>query len=243
MSSEHEFRQHTPGVSLGLHLFPGVLIGIFYFTCHGFITARGFPSIMVLMLSVVVVLIPVELGILLYQARKKSGTFSLTGIVAYLQPIRKRWYLVLVPGLFIIIGLVFTMMRPVDEFLQRELFSWMPSLDSGLGGGYTKNVLILTYGLVGVFGVVIGPLVEELYFRGFLLPRMQYAGRWAPLLHSLLFAIYHVFTPWMIVTRTIGMLPLIFAVKRKNLFISIIVHILVNSIDLVAGLLFIVNMG
>jgi hypothetical protein len=30
---------------------------------------------------------------------------------------------------------------------------------------------------------VIGPVVEELYFRGFLLPRMEGLGRWAPLVN------------------------------------------------------------
>jgi len=33
--------------------------------------------------------------------------------------------------------------------------------------------------MLTLFGAVIGTVVEELYFRGHLLPRMSYAGKWA----------------------------------------------------------------
>jgi membrane protease YdiL (CAAX protease family) len=97
--------------------------------------------------------------------------------------------------------------------------------------------------MVAVFGAVLGPVTEELYFRGHLLPAMKYAGKWAPLLHSFLFGMYHIWTPWMFITRTIGMIPLIYAVQRKNLFIGIIVHILINFVDVIAGIIFIMNMS
>ena len=92
-----------------------------------------------------------------------------------------------------------------------------------------------------IFGAIVGPVVEELYFRGYLLPRMH--GRAAPVWHSLLFAAYHVFTPWMIVTRTIGLLPLVYAVRTKNILVGIIAHVLVNSVDVVVGFAAIAAMG
>ena len=49
-----------------------------------------------------------------------------------------------------------------------------------------------------VLNGVIGPVVEELYFRGFLLPRMERLGRWAPLVNATLFSIYHFWSPWQI---------------------------------------------
>ena len=67
-------------------------------------------------------------------------------------------------------------------------------------------------------------------------------GKFGPLVHSFLFATYHVFTPWMIITRTIGLLPLVYAVKRKNIYVGIIVHILLNTIDVIAGMIFIFSM-
>jgi membrane protease YdiL (CAAX protease family) len=42
---------------------------------------------------------------------------------------------------------------------------------------------------------LVAPVVEELYFRGYLLPRIDRLGIWAPLIGALLFASQHVWTP------------------------------------------------
>ena len=84
---------------------------------------------------------------------------------------------------------------------------------------------------------------EELGWRGYLLPRMGYAGKWSPLLHSFLFALYHMWTPWMIITRTLGTLPLVWAAKRRSLYLSMAVHITVNAVDLITGIAFIAAMS
>jgi membrane protease YdiL (CAAX protease family) len=116
----------------------------------------------------------------------------------------------------------------------------MPELNYGLDGNYSRTILIVTYSLFLIFNVFFAPLVEELYFRGYLLPRMK--GRFATLLHSFLFAAYHIFSPWMIITITLGLLPLVFGVKKKNIYIGIIAHILGNSVSLVTGIVFITKM-
>jgi membrane protease YdiL (CAAX protease family) len=134
-------------------------------------------------------------------------------------------------------------MRPVDDFLYQRLFAWMPEIQSGLQPGYSQGALIRTYLMVGIIGAVLAPIVEEYYFRGYLLPRMAYAGRWAPVLHSLLFGLYHVWTPWRFLTRMLGTIPLVYAVRWRNLYLAVIMHILINTLDLVAGLSFIIAMG
>lgn len=50
----------------------------------------------------------------------------------------------------------------------------------------------------------IGPFIEELYFRGFLLPRMAWMKKWALLVEAFLFALYHIWSPWQLVTRFFG---------------------------------------
>ena len=50
-----------------------------------------------------------------------------------------------------------------------------------------------------------GPIVEELYFRGYLLPRMEWMGRWAPLVNVSLFSLYHFWSPWQILGRILGL--------------------------------------
>jgi membrane protease YdiL (CAAX protease family) len=42
-----------------------------------------------------------------------------------------------------------------------------------------------------VLSGVVAPVVEEMYFRGYLLPRLSRLGRWAPVLNVTLFALYH----------------------------------------------------
>jgi membrane protease YdiL (CAAX protease family) len=234
--------QHSVGKSLLLHLFPGFLIGLCYFALLPSFHNIGYPSLMALMTAMLLILVPFELGYLFYQGYQKNGRLSLQGIVDYRVPIPVWQYFIWVPLLFLIVGIIFTLLKPIDNFLQNNLFGWVPLMESGLQGGFSKSALIVTYGMVAIFGAFIGPAVEEYYFRGYLLPRMKYAGKWAPLLHSFLFALYHVFTPWMMITRTIGILPLVYAVKKRNLYVSIIVHILVNLIDVVAGVSFIIGM-
>ena len=235
--------QHSPAQSVLLHLLPGGLIGAGYFVAVPLFRQWGYPSLMALMCAVAFILVPVELGYLLYEGKKRNGCLSLHGLVAYRLPLRVGQYCLWVPGLFVMVGLVFTIMKPVDAFLQQALFFWVPGLEGGLQAGYTREALIGTYLMVAIFGAVVGPVVEEVYFRGYLLPRMGYAGKWAPLLHSLLFALYHLWTPWMFVTRTLGMLPLIFAVQRRNLNLAIAVHVLVNWLDVVAGASFILGLS
>jgi len=195
------------------------------------------------MCTIFLVLLPVELGYLFYAGKKLNGRFSLKGVVSYRVPIPTWQYFVWVPGLFLLLGLIFTVMKPMDAFFQRQFFAWIPTLESGLKAGYSRGALIVAYIFTAIFGAVVGPTVEEMYFRGYLLPRMGYAGKWAPLLHSFLFGLYHVWTPWMFLTRTLGMLPLAYAVRWRNLNLSIIVHFLVNILDVVSGVVFIVAMS
>ena len=142
--------------------------------------------------------------------------------------------------IFIAVGVIFTLLKPVDAFLQERLFFWMPDINYGLDGNYSRETLTVTYSMALIFVAVLSPLVEELYFRGYLLPRMK--GKFAPLLHSFLFAVQHVLEPWMIITRTLGFLPILFGVKKKNIYIGIIVHILCNMVNVVTGIAFIVKM-
>ena len=242
MNNDPIVEQHSFGKSLFLHLFPGILTGLCYMLILEPFHRLGFPSIFSLMVSAAIILVPFELGYLLFLGKKRNGKLSLKGIVAYRNPISIWQYLIWVPILFVLVGIIFTVMKPIDAFIQNTLFAFIPPLESGLDGGFSKNVLVITYLMVAIFGSILGPVVEELYFRGYLLPRMKYAGKFVPLLHSFLFALYHFFTPWMIITRTLGMLPLVFAVKRRNIYVSIIVHVLVNLIDVIIGVSFIIGM-
>ncbi len=74
------------------------------------------------------------------------------------------------------------------------------------------------------------PWVEEFYFRGYLLPRMGRFGRWAPLVNTALFSLYHVWLPWEFFGRLAALLPAMYVVWcKRGLAVSVWVHVLLNS--------------
>ncbi len=79
---------------------------------------------------------------------------------------------------------------------------------------------------------IIAPTVEELYFRGYLLPRIAWLGALAPVIGALFFAMYHFWSPWQVVSRTLAVLPMIAVVFwKKDLRLAIWTHCLLNSVD------------
>ena len=240
MTNQQQIEKHTIVQSIILHLFPGILVGIVYFIIRQPVQNFGYPSSFALILAIIV-LVPVELGYLLLKGKQATGRYTLDGLISYRTPI-PWWQSIL--GILIVLVLmaaIFTVSKPVDNILIEKLFFWMPTLDSGLDGSYSKTALIVTYSIFSIFGVIVVPTVEELYFRGYLLPRIPV--KHSELFHSFLFAAYHVWTPWMFITRTIAMLPLIIAVKKKNIYIGIVAHILLNSVDVIVGFAFIFSLA
>ena len=237
-----EIEKHSLLQSITLHLLPGILITVFYFLLRQTVINWGYPAIFALVLAIIFILIPFELGYLLFQGKKMTGQYTLKGLISYRNPV--PWWQCIIWVLFVfgLTGAILVgILKPVTVWLQDKLFFWMPGLDNGLDGNYTQTKLIITYSLSFVFVTILGPLVEELYFRGYLLPRIK--GRFAPVIHSFLFALYHFFTPWMVVARTLGFLPMIYSVRKKSIYIGIFVHILSNSVDVITAVLFIMNMS
>ncbi len=242
---DHSIRSHSLQTSVVLHLLPGILTGLAYFALAPLVENHNYPTIMALMLAGIIALLPFELGYLYYQ-KYKNGKKLVGEIILYWKPLKIKQYLLYIFAVFMLSGFLFTILGFTSSYLS-NLFSWIPSemiLHMGLNGEYPVSHLILTYGLFLIFGVIVLPLTEELYFRGYLLPRMPARLKgWSNITHSALFALYHTWTPWMFVIRTIGVLPLIYAVKRtQNLKVGIISHCLLNSIDFIVGFIFIMQL-
>ena len=103
-------------------------------------------------------------------------------------------------------------------------------------GAYSSAVWTVTLVAFFVINGFVGPIVEELYFRGYLLPRMEYMGRWAPLVNVTLFSLYHFWSPWQIVARILGFGPTVYAVRwKRNVYLGMVVHCSLNTIAVAAG--------
>lgn len=86
----------------------------------------------------------------------------------------------------------------------------------------TDRVLFVWLFLTSVFGVLMG-------LPWTLLPRISRLGSWAPFLNSVLFSVYHFFTPWQNPLRIMALTPVFYAVwQRKNIFLGIIVYCPMN---------------
>lgn len=240
-----ENHTHTLFQSIVLHLLPGILAGIVYYALVPVVRAHGYPGVMALVLAGIAVLIPLELGFLFYRKGKLKQRQE-GRLIPYLRPVSVWQYVLWIPAVLLAAGLLFKATEFTSGWLQGLLngLPGEPVLDMGLQGGYEKSKLLVTYGLFLVFIVFVLPTVEEFYFRGYLLPRMPAELKaLGPVTHSALFALYHTWTPWMFISRTLGVLPLIYVVRQKqNIYIGIAAHCLLNAIDFVVAAAFIWNL-
>jgi hypothetical protein len=227
--------QHSLARSIVLHLLPGAALFAFVVAA----AALGIPAVVALLAGIALVIVPLELGYLLYQGRRKTGRWSLSEVVGYREPLPARQIVLwAVPIVAWFIAMLFLSVGVLDEKIADGLFSWYPesvrefaSLEGD--GTYATWVLVVVFAAAFAINGVIGPVVEELYFRGHLLPRIDRFGRGAPVLNAVLFSLYHFWTPWQNVGRILGLLPWIFVVWRKrSLALSMAVHISVNCIFL-----------
>jgi membrane protease YdiL (CAAX protease family) len=227
---------------LGLHLIPGALITIFYFLTAPAVIHAGYPPLMALFLAILLILIPFELGFLAYQGKQLNGRYSLEGVVLF-RDRTPTWQLVsLTAALVVWCGLAFGLLTAIDNFFVQGMENWLPSwsLPANLIGDpdqYSKSAFALTVFLGFLLNGFAGPCVEELYFRGYLLPRIPSSTQWAPLINVLLFSLYHFFSPWQNVTRIIAFMPFAYVVAwKRDVHISMWAHSLMNTLGMIQSL-------
>ncbi|WP_370095647.1 lysostaphin resistance A-like protein [Winogradskyella sp.] len=215
-----------------LHLYPGLLIGGLYILLTPSINNFGYPSIMSLMISALLVIIPLELGYLLYAA-KSSGNRTIRDILVN-KAIGVRKFIGIIIGGIVLSFLVVGLMQFVDDSIKKNVFEWLPNwymYDEEFKNGYAKQALMVT-GLLRIFfdGLII-PYIEEIYFRGYLLPRIKAKGIVTPILATILFAMYHFWQPWnypsLLAVSAILVFP---AWYFKNYKISLYIHVTINFI-------------
>ena len=212
------------------HLLPGIPILCLAIVLSNPFWGFGLPILLALMFAILFGLIPVQLGIIFIYARKQQKRFSETIGFRNKLPTSKLWLWSVLLLLFCI--LIFMTLSKLEHQLW-TVFNWIPEwfrLDRFSIGNQSETIIWTTLILGFILNGILGPLVEEIYFRGFLLPRMNKLGKWGPLANGILFSIYHFFTPWENITRIIAVTPFIYAVwHNKDIRIGIAVHLLLNT--------------
>ncbi len=235
---DQKIQHHTVWQTVGLHLIPGALISAFYFLTVPLVMNAGYPSLMALLLAILIILIPFELGLLYCQGEKQNGRLSLQGVVVNREPLPLWQYFVFIPLLLGWSAAIFVNAAPLDNYIILHYFALIPSwlffsTSQAAMLQYSPTALRITVLFAFALNGIAGPIVEELYFRGYLLPRIPASRGWAPLINVLLFSLYHFFSPWQNITRIVALIPMVYVVSwKRNIYLSIFTHCLLNTLGM-----------
>lgn len=147
---------------------------------------------------------------------------------------------------FVIIVLIYGITVRLNMFLLQKGFVPMPDLPGwlntskeisiadmdkafgGLKGNYLALVAFLTFLVFNILG-------EELWWRGYILPRQELVfGKYTWLVHGLMWTLFHAFKWWDLFSLLPVTLILTYLVWRlKNNTIGIILHLLINGLGLI----------
>ena len=195
------------------------------------------PAISLFFLLAAVILFPIEIGVVLYASKREYGSFSLKS--AFSRHDKMSWWKILLWGflLFGFAGIVSVTIAPLENSLLAPIsgrltqsipayFDWN---NIGYLKQYPKSILTLTYALLFIFNVIVGPIAEELFFRGYLTSKISRFGNFAPLIITVLFSLYHLWSPFNNLFRIFAFFPAAYiAWKKKNIYISIVFHCMSN---------------
>ena len=202
----------------------------------------GLPRYFSFTVAEALVLTPIELGLLLRAAHRATGRWSLRAlpsVIAYRRPLTRRMIL-LVPVLFVLALAVLVACTPVRNAIGGGLAGIYPHwliAGNNAPAGFSKVVLVSTLLATLAVDGVINPTVEELYFRGYLLPRLPVAGWSAIPVSAALFSMQHYWQPWnwlVIFGLQLGLTTLV--VRLRCLRFGIVMHILANGVPLLLAL-------
>jgi membrane protease YdiL (CAAX protease family) len=225
-----------------LHLAPAAVAFVGALALAPIIAPLGLPRSFALTVAFALLLTPIELGLLLRAARRATGRLSLRAIPAVLAYRRRvgRWW-ALVPVLFPVALAMAVAWTPVGNALGMQLHrlypAWLlPDYDV-TKAGYSTPVLVTTVLITLVVDGVLNPTVEELYFRGYLLPRLPVAGWRAVILSAGFFAVQHYWQPynWLLIFA-LQLILTALVIRTRSIRFGIIMHVLANSFGILATL-------
>jgi hypothetical protein len=108
------------------HLFPGLVALFVYWLLIRPLEGAGFPSMMAWLVTVALVNIPLEWGIMIMEGLKRNRCLSLTGVVLNRQPIKSVSVLLWTVLFFLSVLVAFALLSLVTGWTETALFGWVP---------------------------------------------------------------------------------------------------------------------
>jgi len=237
-------KKHTVLQTILLHLVPGlfnqlaIILLLPLTRWLGYAENGGFLAIEFM---AVVSIVPIQIGFLLYTAKTATNSYNILKLIPFKEKSRLADYF-----LFILILIVWALgvnaiLNPLEHGLRDGLFAFVSDNFAMRNIDYSatpKNLLIFAACFTVFTNGFIAPITEELYFRGYLLPRINLSPIMAVIINAVLFSLYHFFSPWYFFSRILMMIPLYYLVmKRRNIRFSILAHVIANMLGSVFGLI------
>jgi membrane protease YdiL (CAAX protease family) len=229
---------NSPLINVVLLVFiPTTLLTVSY-VLLGYIQ-HTIPSLLLFYTLATFILFPFELAVVLNASKKQFGSYSLRS--AFVNQEKTNWKKTLIYGLLLfgLAGILSVTINPLEKWITTPLAENIPTYfdwnNMEYLRQYPKNILVITFIVYGLFNVLVGPVVEELYFRGYLTSRISRFGKWSPVIITVLFSLYHLWLPLQNIFRICVFLPAAyFAWKEKNIYISIVLHCLSNLVSTIS---------
>ncbi len=224
-------KQHSKLKSILYHFYPGVIITIFFSVITPFLVMGGLPPQLSMLIAIAIVVVPVLL-LHLKTAKQKEGVSRIRDLIVYNEKLATKKLILYTTGLIVFAFIIYGLTQPLNIIITEKLFYWLPDWYKVRDfEGYSNAAILITLVLNLLLNGLLAPYLEEVYFRGYLLPRMKTWGKFAPLISAVLFSLYHFWQPQIYLTLIIALFPMTYLVwKTKSLTLAIYVHCGLNII-------------
>ncbi len=195
------------------------------------------PHLLLFCLLGTVILVPIELGIILYIGKREYGTYTLKSALVGQEKLPIWQIIIIALAFFGMAGLFSAFIAPIENYIWADVRSIVLSnLPVGFDWtnydylkSFSRPMLIFTCIYYGIFNVFLGPITEELFSRGYLTSHYKKQNALTPILITILFSLYHFWLPFNNVFRILAFAPVAYVTyKKKNLYICMCFHCICN---------------
>ena len=224
----------TPSTArlIGQHLWPGALLMALFALLAPLAYRADIPTFGVLLALEVLFLAPFVWIKLRRVALAETGSANPLAALGFNGPTRWTNFLWLVPLGLVLAIVGFEGLRPLDDWLLATMDPWLPDWHYRKDMARHAAEVMIPLAIFAIFADgFVGPVAEELYFRGYLLPRMQHLRWMAPLLNGVLFAVYHFWQPMNYPSLLVASLVLsTLGWWRRDYRVPLLVHVALNTL-------------
>lgn len=195
------------------------------------------PHLLLFCLLGTVILVPIELGIILHVGKKEYGTYTLKSALVGQKKLPIWQIIIIALAFFGMAGLFSAFIAPIENHIWVDVRSMLLSnLPAGFDWtnydclkSFSRPMLVFTCVYYGIFNVFLGPITEELFFRGYLTSHYKKQNTFTPILIAILFSLYHFWLPFNNLFRIMTFAPVVYVTyRKKNIYICMFFHCICN---------------